>query len=143
MRIALAILTAALAAPAFAEGENDATFAERPAFSRGDLPGQTYASCENVRAMAEGVGTPPFRVDLSVRGALTLVKTDGALWYLVMCGDLRIMCVTYQSNDMSVGEAVVFKGAYRGSTTTTRYSIRASRTVRPAASDASAFARLS
>ena len=113
MRLAIVVLAAALAAPSFAQTEDEAVFANRPAFSRGDLPARTTASCENVRAMAEGVGAPPFRVDLSVSGALTLVKTDGALWYLVICPDLRIMCVAYQQNDMQVGDRVMFKGAYR------------------------------
>ncbi len=34
----------------------------------------------------------------------TLVRSDGALWYLVVCSDVRVMCVTYQSNDMQVGD---------------------------------------
>jgi hypothetical protein len=45
-------------------------------------------------------------------GALTAVRTDGALWYLTMCSDVRVMCVTYQSNDMKPGDRVVLKGGY-------------------------------
>jgi len=41
-----------------------------------------------------------------------LVKSDGVLWYLVMCSDVRVMCVTYESNDMKVGDRVIFKGGY-------------------------------
>jgi len=40
------------------------------------------------------------RIDLTVGGKLTLIKSDGALWYLVVCSDLRIMCITYQGNGM-------------------------------------------
>ena len=63
--------------------------------------------------MAEGLVPSEIRIDLNVTGKLTLVRTDGALWYLVMCSDLRIMCVTYQSNDMKTGDTVVFRGGYK------------------------------
>ena len=55
---------------------------------------------------------PGNRIDLWLEGKLTLVKSDGALWYLVMCPDLRVMCVTYEGNDMAIGERVYFKGGY-------------------------------
>jgi hypothetical protein len=50
-----------------------------------------------------------------VVGSLTAVQTDQVLWYLVLCSapDIRIMCVTYQSNGMAVGERVIVKGGYR------------------------------
>ena len=63
--------------------------------------------------MAEGVVPGEVRIDLAITGDLTLVRTDGALWYLVMCSDLRIMCVTYQSKDMKVGDRVLFRGGYK------------------------------
>jgi hypothetical protein len=87
----------------------------RPAFSAGDQPATAIATCQQVRAMAEGVGTPDFRIDLAVSGAPTSVRTDGALWYLTVCNlpDVRIMCVAYQSNDMKTGDTVIVKGGYR------------------------------
>lgn len=88
-------------------------FAKRPAFSRGDLPAERFARCEEVRGMIEGMPDPGYRIDLSVTGELTLVKGDGALWYLVMCRDVRIMCVTYQDNGMKVGDRVSFKGGWK------------------------------
>jgi hypothetical protein len=50
-----------------------------------------------------------------VAGSLTAVQTDQVLWYLVLCSapDIRIMCVTYQSNGMAVGERIIVKGGYR------------------------------
>jgi hypothetical protein len=99
-----------LAIPA---GAQDDFFASRPAFSPGDLPAKAHARCEELRAMADATPDPGFRIDLSLVGALTLVRTDGALWYLVTCSDLRVMCVTYESNDMKVGDRVFMKGAYR------------------------------
>jgi len=91
----------------------DDLFATRPAFSAPDQPAKHVARCTEIRAMAEGLPVREERIDLSVAGDLTLVKTDGALWYLVICDDLRIMCVTYDSNDMKTGERVLMKGGYR------------------------------
>ena len=91
----------------------DDIFTNRPAFSLPETPPKASARCEDVRAMAEGVSDQGDRIDLSVTGQLTLVKTDGALWYLVVCSDLRVMCVAYQGNDMKVGDRVEMRGAYR------------------------------
>lgn len=63
--------------------------------------------------MSENLDDPGFRIDLSATGKLTLVRTDGALWYLVICSDVRIMCVTYESNGMKVGDLVRMQGAYQ------------------------------
>jgi hypothetical protein len=104
---ALALLLTAL--PATAED----LFANRPAFAPPEQRPSVTARCDQVRAMAEGLPVLETRIDLWVAGALTLVRTDGALWYLVICDDLRIMCVTYESNDMQVGERVVMRGGYR------------------------------
>jgi len=95
--------------PAYA----DDVFTNRPAFSPAETPPKASARCEQLRTMAEGVPNEGDRIDLSVTGKLTLVKTDGALWYLVVCSDLRVMCVTYQSNDMKIGDNVEMRGAYR------------------------------
>ena len=63
--------------------------------------------------MSGDLQDPGFRVDLSATGKLTMVRTDGALWYLVICQDVRIMCVTYQQNGMKVGDVVKMQGAYQ------------------------------
>ena len=85
----------------------------RPAFSLGDHPAKSSAQCHEVRAMSGDLQDPGFRVDLSATGKLTMVRTDGALWYLVICQDVRIMCVTYQQNGMKVGDVVKMQGAYQ------------------------------
>lgn len=92
---------------------DDDIFANRPAFSPPEVQAKSSARCDELRAMAEGVPDRDDRVDLSVTGELTLVRSDGALWYLVVCSDLRVMCVTYQANDMKVGDRVEIRGAYR------------------------------
>lgn len=104
---ALAVL--ALSLPAAA----DDIFANRPAFSEPDQPPKRFASCEEIRAMSEGLPPREARIDFAVTGDLTLVKGDGALWYLVMCSDVRVMYVTYESNDMKIGERVFMRGGYR------------------------------
>lgn len=91
----------------------DDLFANRPAFSPPEAPAQSSARCAELRAMAEGVSDGGDRIDLSVTGKLTLARTDGALWYLVVCSDLRVMCVTYEANDVKVGDDVEIRGAYR------------------------------
>ncbi len=88
-------------------------FANRPAFSPAEMSAASTASCEELRAMTAGVQDTETRIDLTVGGRLTLVKSDGVLWYLVVCSDLRIMCVTYQANGMKVGDSIVMKGGYR------------------------------
>lgn len=99
----------------------DDGFAAAPAFSSGDLPARRAASCEEVRAMADALAArqsacgddPDTRVDLTLAGPLVAVQSAGPLWYLVMCRDLRVMCVTYQDNGMKPGDRVTMKGAYR------------------------------
>ena len=88
-------------------------FANRPAFSGPEQPAKRRAECGELRAMAEGLPVPNTRIDLAVTGELRLVTGDGALRYLVICEDLRVMCVTYESNDMQIGERVLMRGAYR------------------------------
>ena len=108
-------LIALLSALTVHSARADDLFANRPAFSRAEEPAASSARCDQIRAMAEGLDAPDFRIDLSVEGQLTAVQSDGVLWYLIACNlpDVRVMCVTYQRNDMKAGDNVVFKGAYR------------------------------
>jgi hypothetical protein len=104
-----ALLALLLASPALAAED---LFANRPAFSSGDQPAQRPARCEEIRSMAAGLPALEERIDLALTGTLNAVRTDGALWYLTMCADVRVLCVTYQSNDMKAGDRVTLKGAY-------------------------------
>jgi hypothetical protein len=99
------------AAPSIA---SDDIFANRPAFSEAEQPLRMPAECGDVRRMADGIPELDYRIDLSVVGSLTAVQTDNVLWYLVLCSapDIRIMCVTYQSNGMAIGDRVIVKGGY-------------------------------
>jgi hypothetical protein len=109
-RAPLALVLVAFITPALAQPE---VFTNRPAFAPAEQPAQRFARCEELRPMAEGVSDQESRVDLWLEGELTLVRSDGALWYMVMCRDLRVMCVTYEQNEMKIGDKVYFKGGYR------------------------------
>jgi hypothetical protein len=113
--LSIAAIVLCLAAPGLAPSiASDDIFANRPAFSEAEQPVQMPAECRDVRRMADGIPELDHRIDLSVVGSLTAVQTDQVLWYLVLCSgpDIRIMCVTYQSNGMAIGDRVIVKGGY-------------------------------
>jgi len=103
-------LVAALVVAQLAAGDD--IFKDRPAFSWGDQPAESSAECQNVRRMSAGLPKTDQRIDLSITGELTMVRTGGALWYLLMCQDLRVLCVTYEQNGKKAGDRVTFKGGY-------------------------------
>ena len=111
LSVAIIVLCFAVMAPSIAAND---IFAHRPAFSEAEQPVRMPAECRDVRRMAEGMPELDYRIDLSVVGKLTAVQTDNVLWYLVLCSapDIRIMCVTYQSNGMAIGDRVIVKGGY-------------------------------
>jgi hypothetical protein len=113
--LSVATIVLCLAAPGVAPSiASDDIFANRPAFSNAEQPARMPAECRDVRRMADGIPELDYRIDLSVVGSLTAVQTDQVLWYLVLCSapDIRIMCVTYQSNGMAIGDRVIVKGGY-------------------------------
>lgn len=103
-------LVAALVIAQLATGDD--LFKDRPAFSLGDQPAQSSAECRSIRGMSAGLPKTDQRIDLSITGELTTVRSDGALWYLLMCQDVRVLCVTYEQNGMKAGDRVTFKGGY-------------------------------
>jgi hypothetical protein len=109
---ALVLLTTAAVTPTHAQTPS---FAGRPGLAAPEqVPAET-ATCENPGTALAGFPSPSARVDLWVTGELSLVHTDGALWYLVVCSPpgVRVMCVTYSDNGMRLGERVTLRGAYR------------------------------
>ena len=110
--VALAVSACLLvASPVVAQ---DDLFASRPAFSPAERPARTPATCADLAGQLAGLDTPATRIDLSIAGALTLVQTDGALWYLAVCSSpgVRVLCITYEGNGMRSGDAVVLRGGY-------------------------------
>lgn len=97
-----------VASPCLAAGILD----NRPAFSEGNEPAKRPAACEELRRMSAGLKAPDSRIDLAIVGQLTAIRSEGSFWYLEMCRDLQVMCLTYQSGNMKVGDRVLFRGAY-------------------------------
>lgn len=109
LALAPALLFAA-AGQSFAEECCDPAGPFRLGESYADQP----ATCETLRGWVERAPQVDARITMSVRGALSAVESDGALAYLVMCAepDVRVLCVTYSTNDMRPGDVVLFAGGY-------------------------------
>jgi hypothetical protein len=103
-------LSVLLACAAASAQENP--LAGRPAFSEAEDPAQRPAQCGEIRGMSADLPEVDYRINLTVIGELTGVRTDGVLWYLFMCHDVRVLCVTYDSNGMQRGERVIMRGGY-------------------------------
>lgn len=75
------------------------------------------ARCHEIKDAIRDVPTPEGldRIDFSAVGALSLVYFDGVLAYMGICDepDAKVLCVTYSTNDLKVGETVVVTGSYR------------------------------
>lgn len=86
----------------------------RPGLAEAEMPPERSAECRELRSALEGLPELDRRIDLWVTGDAVAVQTDGALWYLVLCAlpDIRVLCVTYEGNDMKVGDRVSARGAY-------------------------------
>ncbi len=97
---------------ASASGQDDP---EKSPFADPDMQPSYQAQCHEVRDLTKGRETGATRVDFSVTGPLALVHFDGTLAYLGLCGaapDPKVLCVTYQTNDMKVGDVVTVAGGY-------------------------------
>ena len=88
---------------------------EKSPFADPDMQPSYQARCHEVRELTRNRQTGDTRVDFSVTGPLALVHFDGTLAYLGLCGtepDPKVLCVTYQTNDMKVGDLVTVAGGY-------------------------------
>jgi len=84
-------------------------------FADPDMHPSYRAQCHEVRELTKDRETGATRVDFSVTGPLALAHFDGTLAYLGLCGtepDPKVLCVTYQTNDMKVGDVVTVAGGY-------------------------------
>jgi len=91
----------------------DSFFAGRPAFSHPEQPAKP-ASCESIAAQLPDSIPADSRVDMAITGTVSLVRTDGALWYVAVCSDpgVRVLCVTYSAGDLKPGDKAVLRGGY-------------------------------
>jgi len=71
---------------------------------------QIRASCGELRMATRDLAPEDAArfVELTVVGRLTLVESDGALAYLGLCGapDPEVLCVTYETGGLKVGDMV-------------------------------------
>jgi hypothetical protein len=107
---AAAFIAASFATAGFAVR---ASSADRPGLAEAEQAPDSMATCESLEGSLSGFQPPRARVDLWVAGPLTLVHTDGVLWYLAVCSSpgIRVMCITYADNGMKSGEHVTVRGA--------------------------------
>lgn len=91
----------------------DSFFEGRPAFSRAEETGQP-ASCETIAAQLPDSVPRDSRVDMAIAGPVTLLQTDGTVWYVAVCSDpgVRVLCVTYGGKELKLGDHVVLRGGY-------------------------------
>ena len=88
---------------------------EKSPFADPDMHPAYQARCHEVQALTNNRETGATRIDFSVTGPLALVHFDGTLAYLGVCGtepDPKVLCITYQTNDMKVGDVVTVAGGY-------------------------------
>jgi hypothetical protein len=113
--LVLAFLPAVLQADAHAQAlPPDSFFAGRPAFSRPEQGGSKPATCDSIAKQLPDDVPGAGRIDLAIIGPVTLVRTDGALWYVAVCADpgVRVLCVTYEGNGLKLGDVAVLRGGY-------------------------------
>ena len=91
----------------------DSFFEGRPAFSQPEQPG-TPANCESIAAQLPDTVPRDSRVDMAIAGPVTLLQTDGTVWYVAVCADpgVRVLCVTYGAGDLKLGDTAVLRGGY-------------------------------
>jgi len=91
----------------------DSFFAGHPAFSRPEQPGRP-ASCENIASQLPDSVPRDTRIDMAIAGPVSLIQTDGALWYVAVCPEpgVRVLCVTYGAGDLKIGDRAVLRGGY-------------------------------
>lgn len=108
-RLALLAILAVSPAPA-----QEGLLPDRPAFSPAEAPARAPATCSDMGRQLAGLPEPTSRIDLTIVDTLTLVQTDGALWYLAVCSspNVRVLCVTYEGNGLKAGERALLRGGY-------------------------------
>ena len=91
----------------------DSFFIGRPAFSQPEQPGKP-ASCEDIAGQLPDSVPPDSRVDMAIAGTVSLIQTDGALWYVAVCDEpgVRVLCVTYSANELKLGDKAILRGGY-------------------------------
>ncbi len=86
-------------------------------FAPAEMIPERPALCHEIEDVIRNVPTPSGldRIDFSAVGALSLVHFEGVLAYMGVCNepDAKVLCVTYSTNDLNVGDTVIVTGSYR------------------------------
>jgi len=113
--MAFVLVLTAITAPSqhsFSQGRAD----ESPFASAETMPAGR-AQCHEIKDLIRNVPTPEGleRIDFAAVGPLSLVQFDGVLAYMGICSepDAKVLCVTYSTNDMKIGDIVNVTGSYR------------------------------
>lgn len=116
-RTGSSLLVVLMAAIASAQGVRGQGKLDGSPFAPAEVIPERSAQCHEIKDMIRNVPTPSGleRIDFSAVGALSLVYFDGVLAYMGICDepDAKVLCVTYSTNDLKVGETVVVTGSYR------------------------------
>jgi hypothetical protein len=107
---ALLTLTAAITPVQAVPGQNSGSFA--PAEMIPERPARCHEIEDAIRNVPPPSGLD--RIDFSAVGALSLVHFDGVLAYMGVCNepDAKVLCVTYSTNDLRIGDTVIVTGSY-------------------------------
>jgi hypothetical protein len=86
----------------------------RPGLAEAEMAPLRAAKCSELRTTLHSLPDTERRIDLWVEGNAVGMQTDGALWYVLLCAspDIRVLCVTYERNEMKVGDTIQARGAY-------------------------------
>jgi hypothetical protein len=92
----------------------DDVLSGRAGLAEAEMAPQRAAKCSELRTALRDLPDTERRIDLWVEGNAVGMQTDGALWYVLLCAspDIRVLCVTYERNEMKVGDYVQARGAY-------------------------------
>jgi len=86
-------------------------------FAPAEMIPERPARCHEIEDVIRNVPTPSGldRIDFSAVGALSLAHFNGVLAYMGICNELdaKVLCVTYSTNDLKVGDTVIVTGSYR------------------------------
>jgi hypothetical protein len=87
------------------------------AFAPAEVIPERPARCNEVKDVIRDAPSPSGldRIDFSAAGALSLVYFDGVLAYVGICDepDAKVLCVTYSTNGLGIGDPVIVTGSYR------------------------------
>lgn len=109
-----ALLTMAACAIWPGIGASQDPFGPLAPFREGEALATRAATCATLPDWIDHVPETTDRISLTVRGRLSLVDSDGALAYLIMCEpeDVQVLCITYDRGGRVPGDDAVIAGGY-------------------------------